>query len=82
MNRDKCQDLANYYFGFNGWSTEIVYSRVEETSSEGPLRVKYGSALRLAVQGFHVDGVGLSEETVGGLGLAVSHNSRWLPLKT
>ena len=71
--------MANYYLGFNGWSTEIVYSRVEETSGGGvkgsassPLRVKYGAALRLTVPGFYVDGVGLSEETVGASGLAVS----------
>ena len=37
LSRDKCHDLANFYLGFNGWSTEVVYSRVEEIK-ENPNR--------------------------------------------
>ena len=30
LSRSKCEELANYYLGFNGWSSEILYHRREE----------------------------------------------------
>ena len=30
LSRYKCEELANYYLGFNGWSSEILYHRREE----------------------------------------------------
>lgn len=73
LAKDKCVQLANHYLGFNGWSTQVMYHQVEEMS-ESPLRVKYGSAVRLTIQNRNatignntnkdnflvVDGVGLS----------------------
>jgi len=65
LSRDKCHDLANFYLGFNGWSTEVVYSRVEEIK-ENPNSIKYATAIRLTIGDFHVDGVGLCEQVQGG----------------
>ena len=30
----KCEELANHFLGFNGWSSELIYHRLEEVSSE------------------------------------------------
>ena len=30
LARQKCEELANYYLGFNGWSSELLYHRKEE----------------------------------------------------
>ena len=31
LARSKCEELANYYLGFNGWSSQVLYHRKEET---------------------------------------------------
>ena len=61
LSKAKCVDLANYYLGFNGWNSEIVYHRMEDISEETPVKVKYGSAIRLTVGHVTVDGVGVAE---------------------
>ena len=30
LARSRCEELANYYLGYNGWSSEILYHRREE----------------------------------------------------
>ena len=30
LGRQKCEALANYYLGFNGWSGKVQYHRQEE----------------------------------------------------
>ena len=30
LSRGKCEELANYYLGFNGWSSQVMYHRKEE----------------------------------------------------
>ena len=30
LSRQKCEALANYYLGFNGWSGKVQYHRQEE----------------------------------------------------
>ena len=31
LPRQKCETLANYYLGFNGWSGKVQYHKQEET---------------------------------------------------
>ena len=31
LAKDKCEALANHYFGFNGWTTELLYHRHESS---------------------------------------------------
>ena len=60
LSKNKCEELANYYLGFNGWNTQIMYHQMEtvEETSDG-IEIKYGSAIRLSVQSLAIDGVGL-----------------------
>ena len=30
LSRGKCEELANYYLGFNGWTSEMMYHKKEE----------------------------------------------------
>ena len=30
LARSKCEELANYYLGFNGWSSQVLYHRKED----------------------------------------------------
>ena len=30
LARSKCEELANYYLGFNGWSSQVMYHRKED----------------------------------------------------
>ena len=32
LAKDKCETLANYYLGFNGWTTELLYHKHESSS--------------------------------------------------
>ena len=34
LAKDKCETLANYYLGFNGWTTEILYHKHESSSEQ------------------------------------------------
>ena len=54
LSRDKCHDLANFYLGFNGWSTEVVYSRVEEIK-ENPNRCDAKSIYSCSLRAFDKD---------------------------
>ena len=30
LSRSKCEELANYYLGFNGWSSSVLYHKNED----------------------------------------------------
>lgn len=34
LARQKCEALANYYLGFNGWSGKVQYHRQEEVEKD------------------------------------------------
>ena len=34
LSRQKCEALANYYLGFNGWSGKVQYHRQEEVEED------------------------------------------------
>ncbi|CAB1341538.1 unnamed protein product, partial [Coregonus sp. 'balchen'] len=58
LSHSKCQDLANHYLGFNGWSTHIVTE----------ITLKYGCIMEVTFpqHGLSCRGVGMAEETVEG----------------
>ena len=31
LAKDKCESLANYYLGFNGWTSNLLYHRLESS---------------------------------------------------
>ena len=45
LARQKCEELANYYLGFNGWSSELLYHRKEEVD---PGVLSHVSVVRLS----------------------------------
>merc|ERR1712079_452153 len=55
LSKDKCEALANYYLGFNGWTTELLYHKHESSSeiAEHPINdiqtEKYASAIRICL---------------------------------
>ncbi|XP_051572351.1 RAD52 motif-containing protein 1 [Myxocyprinus asiaticus] len=75
LSLSKCQDLANHYLGFNGWSTRIVTLKdiskcadagwQEDADSQGIL-MKYGCIAELTFPQHDVSchGVGVEEEIV------------------
>ena len=61
----KCEELANHFLGFNGWSSELIYHRLEEVSPDGEWT--YCCAVRLTfrcVPGLSVEGVGMAVASV------------------
>ncbi|XP_039702731.1 RAD52 motif-containing protein 1 isoform X1 [Pteropus medius] len=74
LNSSRCQELANYYFGFNGWSKRIIklqdLSDLEEGENEdivAPLRkqsLKFFCALEVMLPSYECrsPGVGMAEE--------------------
>ncbi|XP_023377335.1 RAD52 motif-containing protein 1 isoform X2 [Pteropus vampyrus] len=74
LNSSRCQELANYYFGFNGWSKRIIklqdLSDLEERENEdivAPLRkqsLKFFCALEVMLPSYECrsPGVGMAEE--------------------
>ena len=62
----KCEELANHYLGFNGWSSELIYHRLEEVSPDGEWT--YCCAVRLSFRcapgGLSVEGVGMAVASV------------------
>ena len=61
----KCEELANHYLGFNGWSSELIYHRLEEVSPDGEWT--YCCAVRLSFRcggGLSVEGVGMAAASV------------------
>ncbi|KAM9494264.1 RAD52 motif-containing protein 1 isoform 2-T2 [Clarias gariepinus] len=75
LSHAKCQDLANNYLGYNGWSTRIITLKdistctdvgwSLETDSQGEL-LKYGCIMELTLpqHGVTCRGVGVAEEVV------------------
>ncbi|XP_052052431.1 RAD52 motif-containing protein 1 isoform X2 [Apodemus sylvaticus] len=71
LNSSRCQELANYYFGFNGWSKRIVklqeLSGLEDATLAMPMQ-KQNPQFFCAVEvvlpsyGCRSPGVGISEE--------------------
>ena len=83
LGRQKCEALANYYLGFNGWSGKVQYHRQEEVE-EGKVteencglmeskaflkKVKVVSIARLDFPqaGLHCEGAGMAEAEVPSL---------------
>ncbi|KAI4892948.1 hypothetical protein NFI96_032356 [Prochilodus magdalenae] len=75
LSHAKCQDLANHYLGFNGWSTRIVTLKdiskctdvgwsLDSSSQEELL--KYGCVVELTIPHHRVTcrGVGVAEDVV------------------
>ncbi|VCW99327.1 unnamed protein product [Gulo gulo] len=74
LNSSQCQELANYYFGFNGWSKRIIklqdLSDLEERENEDaavPLQkqsLKFFCALEVVLPFYECrsPGVGMAEE--------------------
>uniref|UniRef100_A0A8C3YWC2 RAD52 motif-containing protein 1 n=1 Tax=Catagonus wagneri TaxID=51154 RepID=A0A8C3YWC2_9CETA len=74
LNSSKCQELANYYFGFNGWSKRIIklqdLSNLEESGNEdivAPLQkqsLKFFCALEVVLPSYECrsTGVGIAEK--------------------
>ncbi|XP_060059289.1 RAD52 motif-containing protein 1 isoform X2 [Erinaceus europaeus] len=74
LNSSQCQELANYYFGFNGWSKRIVklqeLSDLEESENENigePLQkqsLKFFCAVEVVLPFYDCrsPGVGIAEE--------------------
>ena len=61
----KCEELANHFLGFNGWSSQLIYHRLEEVSPEDEWT--YCCAVRLSfrsVPGMCVEGVGMAVASV------------------
>ncbi|XP_039106568.1 RAD52 motif-containing protein 1-like [Hyaena hyaena] len=79
LNSSQCQELANYYFGFNGWSKRIIklqdLSDLEEGAKEdtaAPLqkqRLKFFCALEVVLPsyGCRSPGAGMAEEPLDNL---------------
>ena len=57
----QCEELANYYLGFNGWTSEILYHQLECIKST---EQTFATAVELSFlkdfEGFKAEGVGLS----------------------
>ncbi|CAB1341541.1 unnamed protein product [Coregonus sp. 'balchen'] len=81
LSHSKCQDLANHYLGFNGWSTHIVTLKdISNCDNAGRLSttpgdpqeitLKYGCIMEVTFpqHGLSCRGVGVAEETVEGTG--------------
>ncbi|XP_031756350.1 RAD52 motif-containing protein 1 isoform X3 [Xenopus tropicalis] len=72
LNSSKCQDLANHYLGFNGWSKKIIalqnISGLDEAEDEGEVqektKLRYLCLLEVGLPGHGIRsrGVGVAEE--------------------
>ncbi|XP_057569838.1 RAD52 motif-containing protein 1-like [Hippopotamus amphibius kiboko] len=74
LNSSRCQELANYYFGFSGWSKRIIklqnLSNLEERENEDPVAplqkqsLKFFCALEVVLPNYECrsPGVGMAEE--------------------
>ena len=51
LARAKCEELANFYLGFSGWSSEVLYHRSEDA---GPAQLCYVTVVRLLFPGVNV----------------------------
>ncbi|OWF49510.1 RAD52 motif-containing protein 1-like [Mizuhopecten yessoensis] len=62
----KCQELANQYLGFNGWSTSVKLLECDSEVQEGEIKkLQYVCVVRLniAQHGLSTDGLGAWEES-------------------
>jgi len=67
LARYKCEELANYYLSFNGWSSTVLYQRVEETEpSNGRLCIVSVVKLDFPGTGHSCEGAGQCEADWGG----------------
>jgi len=66
LAKHKCEELANYYLGFNGWSSKILYHRREEVG-KGRARVVSVVRLDLVKVGLSCEGAGQHEVEVEGV---------------
>ncbi|CAO2645471.1 RAD52 motif-containing protein 1 [Lemmus lemmus] len=73
LNSSRCQELANYYFGFNGWSKRIIrlqeLSGLEDGALTGPVQkrsLKFFCAVEVVLPpyGCKSPGVGIAEESL------------------
>ncbi|XP_022422373.1 RAD52 motif-containing protein 1-like isoform X1 [Delphinapterus leucas] len=92
LNSSRCQELANYYFGFHGWSKRIIKLRdlynLEERENEDivtPLEkqsLKFCCALEVVFTSHECrsPGVGMAEEPLDKLEEGL-FSSMWLPGK-
>ncbi|XP_007956214.1 RAD52 motif-containing protein 1-like [Orycteropus afer afer] len=73
LNGSRCQELANYYFGFNGWSKRIIKlqdlsdleeSENEDTAAAQMQSLKFFCALEVVLPAYECrsPGVGMAEE--------------------
>merc|ERR1712013_957925 len=60
LPRQKCETLANYYLGFNGWSGKVQYHKQEETE-EGKVKVVSIARLEVPRSGLSCEGAGMAE---------------------
>jgi len=68
LARYKCEQLANFYLGFSGWSSKLLYHRAEDAE---PGMVKYVTVVRLEFgkDGLECEGAGMVEVEVEGDGM-------------
>lgn len=45
LSRSKCEELANYYLGFNGWSSSVLYHKSEDIGD--PDMITFVTVIRL-----------------------------------
>jgi len=65
LAKHKCEELANYYLGFNGWSSSVLYHQREEVDT-GLIRVVSIVRLDLIKVGLSCEGAGKHEVEVDG----------------
>ncbi|OPJ74336.1 RAD52 motif-containing protein 1 [Patagioenas fasciata monilis] len=75
LNSNKCQDLANHYLGFNGWSSRIITlqnvsgfdgenEELGETLQKRSVKYLCAVEVTLPNHGIHTRGVALGEADV------------------
>ena len=45
LSRSKCEELANYYLGFNGWSSSVLYHKSEDIGD--PAMITFVTVVKL-----------------------------------
>ncbi|KAG8447014.1 hypothetical protein GDO86_014456 [Hymenochirus boettgeri] len=72
LNSSRCQDLANHYLGFNGWSKRIIALQnisgldEDEGDPQEEIKQRYLCVLEVLIPAYGVSsrGVGVAEETL------------------
>jgi len=76
LNIEKCFEMANYFIGYNKWSSSLVsLERVELTSDNGQYRAHFKCIIRhiLREKGDYVDGEGEGSELSNEMGVALDY---------